>query len=111
MRQVNNSVATVMPEMGFDEDPISPVRRADTTTNKKPKSTIRTAAARVISNEVGRHTAAALRVKHRKGPNSRNQSQAAEKDRPHRKVVPGAEEPFAAAAGQGPHISKSGIDR
>ena len=29
-----------MPEMGLDEDPISPVRRDDTVTNRKPNSTI-----------------------------------------------------------------------
>ena len=42
-RQVRSSVATVMPEMGFDEEPISPVRRDETVTNKKPKAMIRTA--------------------------------------------------------------------
>ena len=29
-----------MPEMGFDDDPISPVSRDETVTNKKPNSTI-----------------------------------------------------------------------
>src|SRR5437762_1665868 len=29
-RHVSNSVATVMPEIGFDDDPISPVSRDDT---------------------------------------------------------------------------------
>ncbi len=41
--QVSSSVATVIPEMGFDEDPISPVRRELTVTNRKPKTTIRIA--------------------------------------------------------------------
>ena len=36
-RQVNSSVATVMPEIGFDDEPISPVNRDETATNKKPK--------------------------------------------------------------------------
>src|SRR5262245_13933042 len=43
MRHVSASVATVMPEIGFDEEPISPVKRDDTVTNKKPKT--RTSAA------------------------------------------------------------------
>src|SRR5436190_17789156 len=37
IRQVNSSVATVIPEIGFDDDPISPVNRDDTVTNKNPK--------------------------------------------------------------------------
>src|SRR5437879_332722 len=32
MTQVNSKVAMVMPEIGFDEEPISPVRREDTVT-------------------------------------------------------------------------------
>ena len=36
-------MAIVMPEIGFDELPISPVMRDDTVTKKKPKSTTRTA--------------------------------------------------------------------
>src|SRR5687767_12477805 len=39
--QVRMSVAMVMPEMGFDEDPISPTIRDDTVTKKKPKITTR----------------------------------------------------------------------
>ena len=38
MRQVNNSVATVIPEIGFDEEPISPVTREETVTKRKPKA-------------------------------------------------------------------------
>ena len=38
-RQVASSVATVMPEIGFEEEPISPVMRLDTVTKKKPNST------------------------------------------------------------------------
>src|SRR5437763_2728888 len=43
IRHVSSSVATVMPEMGLDDEPISPVRRDDTVTNKNPNSTISTA--------------------------------------------------------------------
>src|SRR5688500_19067286 len=39
-RQVSKSVATVMPEIGFDDEPTSPVRREDTVTNRKPKATM-----------------------------------------------------------------------
>ena len=41
MTHVMISVAMVMPEIGFDEEPISPVMRDDTVAKKKPKSTIR----------------------------------------------------------------------
>ena len=33
-----SSVATVMPEIGFEDEPISPVMRLETVTKKKPKS-------------------------------------------------------------------------
>src|SRR5215813_7558164 len=36
-KQVSIRVATVMPEIGFDDEPISPVRRDETVTNRKPK--------------------------------------------------------------------------
>ena len=36
------SVAIVIPEMGFDDDPISPVMRDDTVAKKKPKTMTRT---------------------------------------------------------------------
>ena len=38
IKQVNASVATVIPEIGFDDEPISPVNREETVTNKKPKT-------------------------------------------------------------------------
>src|SRR5262245_55063887 len=38
MRQVSSKVAIVMPEIGFEEDPISPVRRDETVTNKNPNT-------------------------------------------------------------------------
>ena len=43
MRHVSSSVATVMPEIGLEDEPISPVRREETVTKRKPKATIRTA--------------------------------------------------------------------
>src|SRR5262249_19297584 len=42
-RQVSSSVAMVMPEMGLEDDPTSPVSRDDTVTNRKPNSRIITA--------------------------------------------------------------------
>ena len=39
-RQVSNRVATVIPEIGFEEDPISPVSREDTVTNRNPNAII-----------------------------------------------------------------------
>src|SRR5947209_2657944 len=42
-RHVSRSVATVMPDMGFDEEPTSPVRRDETVTNRKPKAMMSTA--------------------------------------------------------------------
>src|SRR6185503_5698626 len=45
VRQVRSRVATVMPEIGLEDDPISPVRRDDTVTKRKPKTMIRIAAA------------------------------------------------------------------
>ena len=38
IRQVSSSVATVMPEIGFDDEPISPVSRDETVTNRKPNN-------------------------------------------------------------------------
>ena len=40
IRQVSSSVAMVMPEIGFDDEPISPVSRDETVTNRKPNSRI-----------------------------------------------------------------------
>ena len=42
-RHVRSRVATVMPEMGFDEEPTSPVKRDETVTNRKPKAMMRMA--------------------------------------------------------------------
>ena len=41
-RQVSSNVATVMPEIGFDDEPISPVRRDETVTKRKPKTKTKT---------------------------------------------------------------------
>src|SRR5207244_10698650 len=45
-RQVSNNVATVIPEIGFDDEPISPVSREETVTNRNPKPKIRSATRR-----------------------------------------------------------------
>src|SRR2546422_6485088 len=45
-RQVSSNVATVMPDIGFDDEPISPVSREETVTNRNPKPTIRSAPTR-----------------------------------------------------------------
>src|SRR6516164_7788393 len=42
MRQTSSSVAMVIPEIGFEEEPITPVMRELTVTNKKPNKTTRT---------------------------------------------------------------------
>src|ERR1044071_824120 len=42
-RHVRSNVATVIPEIGFEEDPTSPVSRDDTVTNRKPKAMIKIA--------------------------------------------------------------------
>src|SRR5204862_2252856 len=39
-KQVRSNVATVMPEIGLEDDPISPVSREETVTNRKPNATI-----------------------------------------------------------------------
>ena len=46
-RQVSSNVATVIPEIGFEDEPTSPVKRDETVTNKKPKAMIRTAPSRL----------------------------------------------------------------
>src|SRR5437764_10696658 len=42
-RQVSKSVATVIPEIGFEEEPTSPVKRDETVTKRNPKATMRSA--------------------------------------------------------------------
>src|SRR5687767_16030682 len=46
-KEVSKSVATVIPEIGFDDDTTSPVRREDTVTTRKPKATISNVARRL----------------------------------------------------------------
>ncbi len=48
MRQTINKVAIVMPEIGFDDEPTSPVSREETVTNKKPKTRIMIGANRPV---------------------------------------------------------------
>ena len=45
---MNSKVATVMPEMGLDDEPISPVRRDDTVTNKNPNTAMSSAPSRFM---------------------------------------------------------------
>src|SRR5262249_92145 len=40
IKQVNSSVATVIPEIGFDDEPTSPVSLDETVTKRKPKMMI-----------------------------------------------------------------------
>src|SRR5207244_3384014 len=42
-RHVSNSVATVMPEVGHEEEPTSPVSREETVVKRNPIATIRSA--------------------------------------------------------------------
>src|ERR671914_563839 len=42
-KQVSNNVAPVIPEIGFDDEPTSPVSRDETVTNRKPNAMIRIA--------------------------------------------------------------------
>ena len=48
--QVAISVAIVIPLMGFDKFPISPLMRDATVTNKKPNTTTKAAASRFENN-------------------------------------------------------------
>jgi hypothetical protein len=50
-RQVSMRVAMVMPETGFEEEPISPVSREDTVTNSAPKITTISAPSRFMCSE------------------------------------------------------------
>ena len=43
MRHVSKSVAIIMPEVGQDDEPTSPVSREPTVTKRKPKAMMRTA--------------------------------------------------------------------
>src|SRR5438876_3903733 len=43
IRQVSSNVAIIMPEVGQEDEPTSPVRRDETRTKRKPNATIRIA--------------------------------------------------------------------
>src|SRR5260370_33679931 len=51
MSEVIRSVATVMREMGLEEEPTSPVRRELTVTKRNPKTRMSSAPSRLILNE------------------------------------------------------------
>ena len=53
IRHVNSNVAIVMPDIGLLDEPISPVKREETVTKRKPKSTISAAAARFTQVDAG----------------------------------------------------------
>src|SRR5260370_9398174 len=53
--QVISSVATVIPEIGFDEEPISPVMRLETVTKKNPNKPIRIPETRLIPSSCAAH--------------------------------------------------------
>ena len=80
IRQVSSSVATVMPEIGFDDEPISPVSREETVTNRKPNSDDHRRADDP-AGEVGRDQV-------RRG-DRRDQRRRAEADEPERQVALG----------------------
>ena len=61
IRQVNNNVATVIPEIGFEEEPISPVSRDETVTKIKPNTTISSAPNKFMCSE-GASVTAAIRT-------------------------------------------------
>src|SRR5262249_10089603 len=62
IRHVSSSVATVIPEIGFELDPISPVSRDDTVTNRNPNTTIKIAATNVRCSD-GVSVSAATRAR------------------------------------------------
>src|SRR5258708_370658 len=51
MSETMSSVATVIPEMGFDELPTSPVSRELTVTKRKPSTRMSSAPSRLILND------------------------------------------------------------
>jgi len=53
IRQVAIRVAIVIPEIGFEDEPISPTSRDETVTKRKPKITIRIAAATLATKWPG----------------------------------------------------------
>ena len=52
-----SSVATVMPEIGFDDEPISPQIRDETVTKKNPKSMMSSADGNVMPSIGASHIA------------------------------------------------------
>ena len=85
IRHVSSSVATVMPEIGFDEEPISPVSRDDTVTNRKPKTTISSAPSRFMCSGA-------------RSEDRDDQHHDADADELHRQVALGAQHGDACAA-------------
>ena len=82
IRQVRSSVAIVMPEIGLDDEPITPVMRELTVTNRNPNNTI-IAPPIKPARQVGGDQVA--------GCDRQHQSERAEEDHGHRQVALGAE--------------------
>ena len=53
MRHVPRRVAIVIPEIGFDEEPMRPTMRDDTATKKKPNTTMRRLSSSAHGNPTG----------------------------------------------------------
>ena len=68
IRHVNSRVAIVIPEIGFDDDPISPVIRELTVTKRNPKSRIIAAPATRPATLVGIRSDVAMTVTSKSEP-------------------------------------------
>ena len=86
--QVSSRVAMVMPEMGLDDEPTSPVRREDTVTNRKPNTRISNAAKK--PKTVKPRPICGINI------STSDQAKAAEQDHVHRHIALGADDGFAA---------------
>jgi hypothetical protein len=96
MMQVNSSVATVIPEIGFDDEPISPVRRDGHGHEQEPEGD-------------DEQRPQQVHVQRPRQGDRRDQNQDADEDEAHRQVVVGAQD-FATAARRacpGPEIAQT----
>ena len=102
IRQVNSSVAMVMPEIGFDDEPTSPVNREDTVTNRNPNS-------KIISAP---EQAPQAQAKPQRGNEHQrqNHAQTADQHDRHRQVALGADGDLLAGAAAGPQVAHAGQD-
>ena len=102
MRQTSKSVAMVMPEIGFDELPTSPVRRLDTVTKRKPKSRIIAAPSKPLEIQA--------EAQLRDGGEDEHEAEAAPQDDGHRHVAlgRGTARPAPVAAARGWRAGRAG---